>query len=58
MSPKPTVRLDFCDFNGVDENDNFFTRILSREYRIEINDRPDLVVYSKEGNLRNGRERK
>lgn len=51
MSPKPTVRLDFCDFNGIDKNDNFFTRILSREYRVEINDRPDLVIYSKESHL-------
>jgi hypothetical protein len=51
MSPKPTVRLDFCDFNGIDKNDNFFTRILSREYRVEINDRPDLIIYSKESHL-------
>jgi alpha(1,3/1,4) fucosyltransferase len=51
MSGKPTIRLDFCDFNGIDKNDNFLTRILSRAYRIEINDRPDLVVYSKESHL-------
>jgi hypothetical protein len=51
MSTKPTVRLDFCDFNGIDKNDNFLTRILSREYHVEINDRPDLVIYSKESHL-------
>ena len=51
MNAKPTVRLDFCDFNGIDKNDNIFTRILSREYHIEINDRPDLVIYSKESHL-------
>ena len=51
MNAKPTVRLDFCDFNGIDKNDNFFTRILSREYHVEINDRPDLVIYSKESHL-------
>ncbi|MGA6993786.1 MAG: glycosyltransferase family 10 [Candidatus Deferrimicrobiaceae bacterium] len=51
MNAKPTVRLDFCDFNGIDKNDNIFTRILSREYRVEINDRPDLVIYSKESHL-------
>lgn len=48
MNAKPTVRLDFCDFNGLDKNENIFTRILSRKYRVEINDRPDLVIYSKE----------
>lgn len=51
MSSNPTVKLDFCDFDGIDKNDNFLTRILSREYRIEINDRPDLVIYSKESHL-------
>ena len=51
MNAKPTVRLDFCDFNGIDKNDNFLMRILSREYRVEINDRPDLVIYSKESHL-------
>jgi len=51
VNSKPTVRLDFCDFNGLDKNENFFTRILSRKYRVEINDRPDLVIYSKESHL-------
>ncbi len=51
MNAKPTVRLDFCDFNGIDKNENLFTRILSRKYRVEINDRPDLVIYSKESHL-------
>ncbi|QEM67232.1 glycosyltransferase [Geobacter sp. FeAm09] len=48
---KPTIRIDFSDFNGINKNDNFFTRILSKRYHVEISDRPDLLIYSKEGHL-------
>lgn len=48
---KPTLRLDFCDFGGVDKANNFFTRILSKEYDVVINDRPDVLIYSNTGHL-------
>lgn len=51
MKTKPTLCLDFVDFDGIDKNRNFFTRVLSRKYDIEINDRPDLLIYSKDGHL-------
>jgi len=51
MTEKPTIRLDFCDFNGIDKTDNYFTRLLSQKYRVEINDRPDLVIYSKDSQV-------
>lgn len=51
MSSRPTVRIDFADFNGINKGDNFFTRILSRAYTVELSDRPDLLIYSKDGHL-------
>lgn len=48
---KPTIRIDFSDFNGINKNDNYFTRILSRAYTVEISDRPELLIYSKDGQL-------
>ncbi len=51
MSQKPTIRIDFSDFDGINKSDNFFTRILSRAYTIELSDRPDLLIYSKDGHL-------
>ncbi|MBP2682129.1 MAG: putative biosynthesis related glycosyltransferase [Deltaproteobacteria bacterium] len=48
---KPVIRLDFCDMGGVDKRNNFFTRVLSRKYNVEINDRPDVLVYSNTGHL-------
>jgi len=50
-APKPKIRLDFCDFNGVNKTDNWFTRILEKEYRIEITDRPDLLIFQDSGDL-------
>jgi alpha(1,3/1,4) fucosyltransferase len=51
VSMKPTIKIDFADFNGINKSDNFFTRILSRAYTIELSDRPDLLIYSKDGHL-------
>lgn len=48
---KPKIRIDFCDFDGINKNDNFFVRILSKRYHVEISDRPDLLIYSKDGHL-------
>lgn len=48
---KPVLRLDFVDFNGINKTDNFFTRILQREYTIEISDRPDLLIFQEGGHL-------
>jgi len=46
---KPKLKLDFCDFNCVNKNDNQFTRILSKAYDIEITDRPDLLIFQEGG---------
>lgn len=51
MNFKPTVRIDFSDFAGINKTDNFFTSVLSRRYRIELSDKPDLLIYSKDGHL-------
>jgi hypothetical protein len=48
---KPVLRLDFCDFNGVNKADNWFTRILRRAYTVEITDRPDLLIFQEGGHL-------
>ena len=51
MTRKPTLRIDFADFNGIDKTDNFFTRVLSRAYTVELSDRPELLIYSNDGHL-------
>lgn len=48
---KAKLRLDFCDFNGFDKLNNYFTRVLSREYAVEISDRPDLLIYANSGHM-------
>lgn len=48
---KPKLKIDFVDFNGLNKADNWFTRILSREFTVEINDRPDLLVFQEGGHL-------
>ena len=47
---KPLLRVDFTDFWGeLNKADNFFTRLLSKRFRVEICDRPDLLIYSDKG---------
>lgn len=49
--PKPRLKLDFTDFNGLNKVDNWFTRILGRDFQIEISDRPDLLIFQDGGHL-------
>ena len=51
MNNKPTVRIDFSDFYGINKNDNYFTRLLSRAYNVELSDKPDLLIYSDIGHM-------
>lgn len=51
MKIKPTVRVDYCDFNGLDKIHNYFTAVLSHEYTVEICDRPELLIYSSAGHM-------
>ena len=47
---KPLLRVDFTDFwGGLNKAENFFTRLLSQRFRVEISDRPDLLIYSDKG---------
>lgn len=48
---KRKLKLDFVDFYDVNKNDNFFTRILSKSFDIEINSRPDVVMFSGSGHV-------
>lgn len=45
-----SLRIDFTDFwAGFNKVDNFFTRLLAERFRVEICDRPDLLIYSDKG---------
>jgi hypothetical protein len=48
---KPTIKLDFTDFGGINKLNNPFTRILSRDFEIEISDKPDLLIFRDGGHL-------
>jgi len=44
---KPLLKLDFSDFwSTLNKTDNYFYRLLSQHYRIEICDKPELLIYS------------
>ncbi len=44
---KPSIRIDFCDFwQGFNKEDNYFTRLLSTNYNVELSDNPDFLIYS------------
>jgi alpha(1,3/1,4) fucosyltransferase len=44
---KPLLKLAFCDFwKKFDPANNYFTRLLSRRYEIELSDQPDFVFFS------------
>jgi hypothetical protein len=50
---RPTVRLQFAGFwDGFDPRDNYFTRLLSRRYRIDLCDTPDYLIYACMGGRR------
>ncbi len=44
---KPTIKINFTDFwEGFDKQANFFYKLLSEKYSIEITERPDFLFYS------------
>ena len=44
---KPTISLGFSDFwGGFTPHDNYFTRLLSTRFNVEISDRPEYLIYS------------
>jgi hypothetical protein len=44
---KPRIKLAFCDFwPAFNPANNYFTRLLSRRFDVEITDRPDFVIFS------------
>lgn len=48
---KNKLKLDFADFCGIQKNNNFFTDLLSPFFDIEINCRPDLLIFSNSGHI-------
>jgi alpha(1,3/1,4) fucosyltransferase len=48
---KPKLRLDFTDFGGLNKLNNWFVRILSRDFEVEISDKPDLLIFQESGHL-------
>jgi hypothetical protein len=42
---KPTVKLDFIDFGGINKVNNYFTRTLSSRFEIIISDQPDILFF-------------
>ncbi len=48
---KPKLKLDFTDFGGINKSDNWFTRLLSKDFNIEISDKPDLLIFQEGGHL-------
>ena len=46
-SVKEILRINFCDFwNHFNPMDNYFYRLLAMDFRIEISDDPDFLIYS------------
>jgi alpha(1,3/1,4) fucosyltransferase len=45
------IKLDFCDFwSGFNKKDNWFYKLISEDYDIEISTDPDILIYSVFGN--------
>ncbi len=43
---RPIIKLDFADFwSSFDKQDNFFVKLLSSHYRVEITPEPDFLIY-------------
>jgi len=51
MKMRQKLKIDFTDFNGINKADNWFTRLLSKDFQIEISDRPDLLIFQDGGHL-------
>jgi len=51
MNIKQKLKLDFTDFGGLNKTHNWFTKILSRDFDIEISDKPDLLIFQEGGHL-------
>ncbi len=48
----PILKLDFCDFQaGFSKTDNYFVRLLSKHYKVNICDKPDFIIYSDYGHI-------
>ena len=51
--PRPVIRLQFAGFwDGFDPADNYFTRLLSGAYRLELCDTPDFLIFAYVGRQR------
>jgi alpha(1,3/1,4) fucosyltransferase len=49
---KRRIRLDFCDFwRYLDKQDNFFYKLLSERFHLQLCDRPDFLIYSNNGHV-------
>lgn len=48
---KPVLKLDFTDFGCIDKVDNWFTRVLRRDFTVVICDKPDLLIFQEGGHL-------
>lgn len=48
---KSKLKLDFSDFGGLNKSNNWFVKILSRDFDIEISDKPDLLIFQESGHL-------
>ena len=48
---KPKIKLDFADFCGIQKNSNFFIDLLRQHFDIELNCRPDLLIFSNSGHI-------
>lgn len=48
---KQKLKLDFVDFGGINKNNNYFTNLLSKEFDVEISDKPDILIYKEIGHI-------
>ena len=40
------IRIDFCDFGAnVSKSNNYFYKLLSERFEVEICDQPDFLIY-------------
>lgn len=52
QTAKPVLCVDFVDFGTrLSKRNNFFTRILEKQFDVRIADRPDLLIHSHDGNV-------
>ena len=50
FTEKSILKINFCSFwPNFDPKDNYFYHLLSRDYRVEISNKPDFLIYSKFG---------